>query len=130
MKLLALKTDVPEAELILLNDDNIIASHSWQAHRQLSDTIHRKVDDFLQGEQCSFADIDGLIIYKGPGSFTGIRIGFAYMQALVIAYQLPLVGANGDDWLASGVEQLGQGNKPDSITPEYGSAAHTTTPKK
>ncbi|MCA1807491.1 MAG: tRNA (adenosine(37)-N6)-threonylcarbamoyltransferase complex dimerization subunit type 1 TsaB [Actinobacteria bacterium] len=130
MKLLALKTDVPEAELILLDEGSIIARHSWQAHRQLSDTIHHKVDEFLHEEQSSFADIDGLIIYKGPGSFTGIRIGFAYMQALAMAFQLPLVGTNGEAWLASGAEQLRQGKQPASVTPEYGSAARTTTPKK
>ncbi len=130
MKIIALKTNEPEAEITLLDDSDIIASCRWQAHRELSDTIHRKADELLQDGQCSLTDIDGLIVYKGPGSFTGIRIGLAYMQALALAYQLPLAGANGEDWIASGIEQLSQSKNLAPVIPEYGSAARTTTPKK
>lgn len=130
MLILALKTNEPDAKLVLLQDETVIARHTWYAHRALSDTLHRTVEALLRGAAIEESDVQGLIVHKGPGSFTGIRIGIAYMQALALVHSLPIVGVNGDEWVTRGVHKLQQGDYTDTITPDYGSEARTTSPKK
>jgi len=48
----------------------------------------------------SLADVDVFAVARGPGSFTGLRIGIATMQGLAFAAGKPLVGISGLDALA------------------------------
>ncbi len=43
--ILALRTDKPEAELYLYDDKACLDSLTWQAHRELSDTLLIKIDE-------------------------------------------------------------------------------------
>ncbi len=75
-----------------------------------------------------------MVVFKGPGSFTGLRIGISVANALAYGLQIPIASAKGDDWLEKGIKKLGAENPPTSgvkmVVPEYGRPPHTTTPKK
>ena len=47
MIVLTIKTDNPEAEVGLFKDGEQLAYIKWQAHRELSTTLHQKVDQIL-----------------------------------------------------------------------------------
>lgn len=129
--ILALKTDAPEAELYLYGDGGRIEKIAWQAHRELSSTILSKVDDLLASRKLYLKDLTGLIVYRGPGSFTGLRIGISVMNTLSYSLELPLVGVTGTDWIESGLQQLLETPiSPGIVIPEYGGEAHITKPRK
>ena len=56
-----------------------------------SEKINVFVDILLKEKQISFSDFDFFAISKGPGSFTGLRIGVATIKAFCFANKKPLV---------------------------------------
>ena len=52
------------------------------------------VDKLLKEADITLAQCDGLIFGRGPGSFTGVRIGVGVAQGLAFAADLPVVGVS------------------------------------
>ena len=74
-----------ESHQFFLRDDASV-SHS----RHLLALIQRSLDDAdLRLEQ-----LDAIAIVKGPGSFTGLRIGIAVTQGLAFAHQIPVIAVS------------------------------------
>jgi tRNA threonylcarbamoyladenosine biosynthesis protein TsaB len=130
MLILTLRTDKHVAEIGLYDNDNKIAYYEWQAYKELSETIHRKIKDILSSNNYDFNDIQGVIVFQGPGSFTGLRIGISVANALAYSLNVPIVAAGKEDWIISGVKRLSLGGNDELVTPEYGALPHITTPKK
>ncbi len=129
MLILTLRTDKPEAEIGLFSEDAKLSYSTWQAHRQLAETIHLKINDCLDKNHKTFNDIQGIVIYKGPGSFTGLRIGFSVANALAGSLQIPVVACGGKDWHKQGINLIEAGEAGSIALPEYGSLPHITLPK-
>jgi tRNA threonylcarbamoyladenosine biosynthesis protein TsaB len=130
MTILALRTDKPEAELYLYDGQKKSAEIKWQAHLQLAETISTKINEILNKSSISYNDLEGIAIYKGPGSFTGLRIGMSVANALAFAQGIPIVAQGGDNWITDGIKALSFGQNDKIAIPEYGSPAHITKPRK
>jgi tRNA threonylcarbamoyladenosine biosynthesis protein TsaB len=130
MLILTIKTDQPLAEIGLYQDDTLLKQEAWQAHRQLAETIHQKIKELLAFQGKAWADIEGLVVFKGPGSFTGLRIGTSLANALAYANKLPIVGAMGVDWQTKGLGRLQAGENEQMVLPEYGAPVHITQQRK
>ncbi len=130
MLVLTLRTDNPQAEIGLFEDGKQLVYETWEAHRQLAETLHTKLAEMLAEQSKQWSDIEGVVAYEGPGSFTGLRIGLSVANALAASYQLPVVGATGDTWIQEGSNLLIDGSKNTVVLPEYGAPVHITQPKK
>jgi tRNA threonylcarbamoyladenosine biosynthesis protein TsaB len=128
--ILAIRTDKPLAELYLCKDDVIVDTLQWEAHRQLTDTIHIQIETLLHRNNLDWAQIVGVIVFKGPGSFTGLRIGITVANTIAYAQQIATVGAQGDAWLQDGLVRLTQKQNDIIVIPEYGGQINITSPKK
>jgi tRNA threonylcarbamoyladenosine biosynthesis protein TsaB len=129
MIILAIRTDKPKAEIGLYENKIKLAYKTWTAHRRLAETIHSQIQTMLESQSKTWTDIEGVVCFKGPGSFTGLRIGIATANALATANRIPIVGVNNSSWIEDGVKALQKGESG-LVVPEYGAEAHTTTPKK
>jgi tRNA threonylcarbamoyladenosine biosynthesis protein TsaB len=130
MIILALRTDKPEAELYLYDGVQKLNELKWQAHRELAETLNSKTEEILNKSSISYADIKGLVVYKGPGSFTGLRIGMSVANALAYGQSIPIVATGGEGWIQDGIKALKAGQSDKVATPEYGAPAHITKPRK
>jgi tRNA threonylcarbamoyladenosine biosynthesis protein TsaB len=128
--ILAIKTDNPLAEIYLVKDKTTVDSLIWQADRKLSDDIFIKIEELLNRNSITWNAIDGLVVYKGPGSFTGLRIGITVFNTLAYSLPSPIVGTAGERWLTDGIDLLGNKENHKIITPEYGADPNITKPKK
>ena len=130
MIILTIRTDRPEAEVGLYDDDKKLAYETWQAHRQLAETLHRQIARNLQSVGKDWDKIEAIVVFKGPGSFTGLRIGLTVGNALANSLKVLIVGETGEDWIAKGIKKLQKGQNEKIIIPEYGGSVYITTPRK
>lgn len=130
MIVLTIKTDKPEAEISIFNDLIMLDKIKWQANRVLADTIHIKIKDLLTNSSFEWQNIDGIVCYKGPGSFTGLRIGLSVANALAYGLQIPVVADSSKNWQCMGIRALLAGENEKITLPEYGSEVKITKPKK
>lgn len=130
MIILTIRTDKPEAEIGLYDGETQLAYETWTAHRQLAETIHQKIETVLQTRGKAWQDVQGLVCFQGPGSFTGLRIGLTVVNALAYSYGLPIVATQDPQWVESGLQRLLAGENDGKALPYYGADAHITPPKK
>lgn len=130
MIILSIKTDQAESELALFKDNNRLAQIKWLAHRQLADTIHLKIKELLLSQDMDLNNIQGVVVFKGPGSFTGLRIGVTVANTLAYGLNVPIVGTNRNNWQKTGINNLLDNINQKIVLPEYGGEANITLPKK
>ncbi len=129
MLTLTIRTDKPEAEIGLFDNSKQLAHKTWQADRKLAETIHKQIVTLLKSIGKEWPDIKAVVIYQGPGSFTGLRIGMSVANALAYGYALPIVTETSEDWINLGLKRLSQGESDSMAKPAYGSPIFTTQPK-
>lgn len=130
MIILTIRTDKPEAELRVFDDQTQRAEVVWQAHRELGTTIHHKIKELLDGQSLQLSDVRGIVAFQGPGSFTGLRIGLSVANALSDGLSMPIVGSKGEDWQLAGIIRLQNGERDQVVMPEYGAPVHITQQKR
>lgn len=130
MIILTLRTDKPEAEVGLYENTKQLGYLRWQAHRELSDTLHVKVKELLDRQGKDWQAIQGVVVYKGSGSFTGLRIGVSVANMLAASLSAPIVGETGEDWRSKGCQRLMALENDVQVLPEYGADPHITPPRK
>lgn len=130
MLILTVRTDKPEAELGLFKDGNKLAYSTWYAHRQLAETIHLKIKELLESQNRGLNDVQAIAVFKGPGSFTGLRIGLSVANTLADSLSLPIISETGRSWIDTACARLEKGENETIALPEYGAEPHITKPKK
>jgi tRNA threonylcarbamoyladenosine biosynthesis protein TsaB len=128
--ILTLDTSTPLCKMSLLDGGSVKSSKQWQADRRLALELLEQLETFLQENELTFQDLKGLIVFRGPGSFTGLRIGITVMNTLADSLKIPIVGETNDGWQQTGTQRLSSGDIDKVVLPEYGSPPHITKPTK
>jgi tRNA threonylcarbamoyladenosine biosynthesis protein TsaB len=90
VKLLAVDTALGACSAALLEDGCVLAHRHVAMDRGHAEALAPMVQAVMQGH--AFSEIDRLAVTTGPGTFTGQRIGLAFMRALRLALGKPLIG--------------------------------------
>lgn len=59
-----------------------------------SELLASFTDDILKEAKITTADLDAIAVSKGPGSYTGLRIGVSLAKGLAYAGQIPLIAVD------------------------------------
>jgi tRNA threonylcarbamoyladenosine biosynthesis protein TsaB len=87
---LAVDTALGACSVAVLEDDRILAHHFEEMARGHAEALAPMVA--MAMENISFDGLDRLAVTVGPGTFTGQRVGLAFMRGLRIALKKPLIG--------------------------------------
>jgi tRNA threonylcarbamoyladenosine biosynthesis protein TsaB len=94
---LAFDTATSVATAALVRDGEVLGERATRAFRVLED-----VDDLFSASGATRAELTGVVVGTGPGSFTGLRLGLAAARGLALALELPVAGVSTLDALAAG----------------------------
>ena len=115
---------------LTLVDGDKRTDYEWAAERNLARDMLAYLRDRLAENEASFADISGIGVFRGPGSFTGLRIGLAVLNTIAHEQRIPIVGVAGDAWREECLARLQNGRNDEIVLPEYGAEARITKPRK
>ncbi len=107
MKILSIDTTSDICGVSLLEDFNLICKLDQNTQKTHSENLMPMIHQAFQQANLTLQDIDLLVCDKGPGSFTGIRIGIATIKAFHDSLNIPCIGVNALEVLAYGVKQEG-----------------------
>ena len=88
--LLAIDSSTYIASLALWQD-GVVAEVTWHTKENHTAELLPNVQSMLDRSRTSLANVTGIVVAKGPGSFNGIRIGLSTAKGLALALNLPLV---------------------------------------
>lgn len=100
MLVLSVDSSYSTATCALIKDDKILAEINLNDKKQHSVILMRLIDSILKEYEIDINAIDAFIISRGPGSFTGLRIGMATLKGLAFASKKPLISVSTLDALA------------------------------
>jgi len=101
MKVLAIETSSPMLGVALVDESAVLASYELLADRAHAAELPLAVERVLRAAGLSLRKLDGVAVSIGPGSFTGLRIGVAFVKALLAGVPKPLAGVPSLDVLAT-----------------------------
>ncbi len=99
--LLAIDTATRYLGLALHDGHSIIAEQTWRAGTQHNRLLAPSVRNLFDICAVNPQDLGAVAVCKGPGSYTGLRIGVAFAKAVATTNKLPLVGVPTLDILAA-----------------------------
>lgn len=93
-----------------------------------SEGIIPTIDKALKKAKAKLPDLEGVFVIKGPGSFTGLRVGLSVANQFAHQLKLPIVGLCTDEWWfyrtnQSGVTYLQTMNREEVFVSENGKTA-------
>ncbi len=100
MKILAVDTSSNVATAALVSDNRLIGENILNHKKTHSEKIMPMIDGLLRDSETDIGDVDLFAVAKGPGSFTGLRIGISTVKALAHATNKPVVGVSALEGMA------------------------------
>lgn len=131
--ILVIDTSNKTARFGLFQDEKLKDSLEWEAHRDLSKTFYIKLDELLGRNKFGYNDFNSIIVVRGPGSFTGLRIGIVIVNTFSYALDIKTAGVIQKEKMSleeiykTGKKEL---KKSQIIEPFYGREPNITVKKK
>lgn len=92
MVILGIETSTPHISVALLREDTLLCEISADGRGR--QPLLYAIEQALALGEVSRQELDGIAYAKGPGAFTGLRVGLATAKGLAYALQKPLVGVS------------------------------------
>lgn len=104
MKILAVDTTRDRLTVVLVTDENTYIKDEESGRKGHASSLLPYVDELMKEAKLSPCDLDAVAAVVGAGSFTGIRIGVATMNAIAFAADLKRISVTAFDLLAEGTK--------------------------
>ena len=91
MNIIALETSSTICGIALFMDDEVINKYEINKPKSHGEKLPIIINDLLNEHKVNIADLDGIAISAGPGSYTGLRIGTSFAKGLAASNKLPII---------------------------------------
>jgi tRNA threonylcarbamoyladenosine biosynthesis protein TsaB len=98
--LLAVDTSTLWVGLALYDGERVISEETWLSQNHHSVELAPALSSLIKRSGVSARSLSALAVALGPGSFTSLRIGLAFVKGLALALHLPIIGVPTLDILA------------------------------
>lgn len=92
MKILAVDTALGACSVAVLDGEEVLAHCFERMERGHAEALAPMVQVAMHDADLRFRDLQRLAVTTGPGTFTGQRVGMAFMRGLRVALNVPLIG--------------------------------------
>ena len=72
-----------------------------------SEKIIGIIDEALKKSGAELKDLEGVFVIKGPGSFTGLRVGIAVANQFAHQLKVPITGLKTEEWWGNRTDEKG-----------------------
>lgn len=104
MKILGFDTSSIVATAAVVDEHKLVCEYIINNKKNHSEKLLPLIWEMLRNSEIRMADLSGIAVAQGPGSFTGLRIGAATAKGLAYALNVPLLGVPTLDGLAYNVK--------------------------
>src|SRR5690606_7566596 len=91
---LAIETSSPLGSLCLLKDEKTLELFDFKTNENFGKNIFPAIQTLLSKNHLCLKDIGIIAVNKGPGSYTGIRVGITAANTLSWANQISIIGVS------------------------------------
>lgn len=98
--LLALDSSTASMSVAIVRDGKVLDSFTMFTERNHSVRVVSEIKEILSRCGIRGEELDGIAVGRGPGSYTGVRIGVTAAKTLAWAWQKPLIGVSSLEALA------------------------------
>jgi len=106
--ILSLATVTEMCSVAVCSEGRVLANNQSLLGAKHAEKLLPMIAKVMKQAGVQFADLDRIAVAKGPGSFTGIRIGIAAARGLALAASKPLSGVNSLEAMAHGIYSNGR----------------------
>lgn len=104
-RILALDTSTATMTVAIHSEEGIVAQKQTKAERNHSIYLVPSIIEALEQADMTMNELEAIVVGKGPGSYTGIRIGASVAKTLAWSLNIPLIGVSSLEAMAAGVIQ-------------------------
>lgn len=103
MKKFFLDTSSKKIFISIYSGFDVISTYCFPAFKDINEKLVENFDFMLNNSSISIGEIDTFLVTVGPGSFTGIRIGFSFLAGLALGLGKEIYGITSLDAFAVSV---------------------------
>jgi tRNA threonylcarbamoyladenosine biosynthesis protein TsaB len=89
---ICLETSTLLCSVALCDANGVVALRESSENKSHASQLTIFIEELLAGAGLRVSDLDAVAVSKGPGSFTGLRIGVSTAKGLAFAGSIPLIG--------------------------------------
>lgn len=116
----------------LVNQEGKFVDKKYSKGRKPSDIFIGELDSFLKDNKIGLKDIKKIVVVTGPGSFSSVRSGVIFANAISFAADIPIIGVKANEFsdyndLARKIIKL-KFKTGGTVLPFYGKEPNITRP--
>ncbi|HOI86899.1 MAG TPA: tRNA (adenosine(37)-N6)-threonylcarbamoyltransferase complex dimerization subunit type 1 TsaB [Lentimicrobium sp.] len=109
--ILAIETATPVCSVALLTGGRILGLKETREKNSHAAVVTVFIDELLREQGLEPSDLDAVAVSKGPGSYTGLRIGVSTAKGLCYALDIPLISVGTLESMSAGMRSLLPGDE-------------------
>lgn len=92
--ILNIETSATVCSVCLSHEENILAVRKINNGYTHAENLHVFIKDILDEKQINATELSAIAVSKGPGSYTGLRIGVSAAKGMAFALNIPLISVD------------------------------------